>query len=211
MDILDKIDNYYNNKKPSEVWLLTLLIALLVGYLLYTLLSTPASNFRTTQEKRNMDLKNKISSHESYLKAITVNGDRDYYIKDLTRKILKEKVALNDYRAKLNKLNLAMKELKELVYTKDNWSEFLHGITKKAEDNNLKISSITNTNYEQNNTFSKVLDVNIKAKGKYGDILAFMNSLEQTKLVTNISSVSLGANRGKPSADINLSVWSIRP
>ncbi len=211
MDILDRIDQYYNSKKPSEVWLMTLLMAILVGFLFYTLFGDSASNYRKAQEQMNADLKNKISSHESYLKAITVNGDREFYIKELNKKILKEKMTLNLYREKLNKLQSAMKDLKELVYTKDNWSKFLHTITQKAEENELEIYSITNTNYEQNSTFAKVLDVNIKAAGSYGNILSFMNDLEQTQLVTNIATVTLSAHEEKPIADINLSVWSIRP
>jgi len=211
MDTLDKIDKYYYSKKPSEVWMLVFLLALVVGFVLYTLLGDMAANFRKAQEKRNSTLKQKISSHQNYLKAITINGDREYYIKDLNRKIVKEKRALDDYRQKLNKLKSAMKELNDLVYTKDNWSKFLHSITKKAQENELELSSIMNKNYEQNSTFAKVLDVHIKAKGEYGNILSFMNSLEQTKLVTNVAGVSLSADGDKPIADINLSVWSIRP
>jgi predicted MPP superfamily phosphohydrolase len=211
MNLLTKIDNYYYNKKPSEVWLMVLLLGLLVGYLIFSLLSTSGDNFRATQEKRNHDLKTQIASHQSYLKAITVNGDRDYYLKDLNRKILQQKQLLNQYRSKLNHLKSSMKELKDLVYTKDNWSKFLHTITQEAKNNHLELYEITSKNYEQNSTFSKVLDVSIKAKGKYGDILSFMNSLEQIKLVTNISNASLNSSESKPVADINLSVWSIKP
>jgi len=211
MNLLTKIDNFYYSKKPSEVWLMVLLLGLLVGYLIFTLLSNSVDNFRAAQEKRNHDLKTQIASHQSYLKAITVNGDSNYYIKDLNKKIFKQKRILNQYRKKLAHLQNSMKELNELIYTKDNWSKFLHTITQEAKNNHLELYEITSKNYEQNSTFSKVLDVSIKAKGKYGDILSFMNSLEQTKLVTNISGASLNSSQSKPVADINLSVWSIKP
>jgi len=211
MTIYDRLDNYYNSKKPNEVWLMVILVSVLIGYLLYTLLSPLAEDYMKKQENRNKELKSKITSHNDFLRSITVNGDRDFYVKDLNKKIAKKKAELNRYRAKLAKLSNAMNELSDVLYTKDNWSKFLHNIATKAKDNDLKVYNITNKEFEQNSTFGKVLDVTIKCKGEYGNILSFMNDLEKTKLVTNISSVSMEPSHQAPVADINMSVWGIRP
>jgi len=211
MTIFDRLDNYYNSRKPSEVWLMVILVAFLIGYLLYTLLSPGAIDYKEMQEGKNRDLQTKITSHKSFIKTITVNGDRDFYIKDLNRKIAQKKIELNNYRAKLAKLSNAMNELSDILYTKDNWSKFLHNIATKAKDNDLKVYNISNKILDQNATFGKVLDINIKCQGKYGDILSFMNDLEKTKLVTNIVSASMNATQSRPVADINMSVWGIRP
>ena len=211
MSIFDRLDNYYNSRKPNEVWLMVILVAILLGYLLYTILSPASISYKEFQEGKNRELKNKISSHKSFLKTITVNGDRDFYIKDLNKKITQKKIELNNYRAKLAKLSNAMNELSDILYTKDNWSKFLHNIATKAKDNDLKVYNIDNHVLEQNATFGKVLDINIKCQGKYGNILSFMNDLEKTKLVTNISDVSLSATSTVPVADINMSVWGVRP
>ena len=236
MSFVDKLDNYYNSRKPNEVWLMVILFSLLVGYLIYTLLSPISSGYREQQESINRDLKTKISSDNSFLKSITVNGDRDYMIKKLNKEIVEKRRDLNDYRAKLRKLDGAMKNLNGVLYTKDNWSKFLHNIASKAKDNNLKVFSITNIILDQNrtkkpektkaktiktaktvstsktnNNFAKVLDIEIKCQGKYGEILSFMNDLEQTKLVANITQVKLTATNSDPKADIKLSVWGIKP
>jgi len=211
MTIFDRLDNYYNSKKPNEVWLMVILVSVLIGYLLYTLLAPLAENYMKRQEAINKELKSKITSHNDFLRSITVNGDRDFYVKDLNKKIAKKKAELNGYRAKLAKLSSAMNELSDVLYTKDNWSKFLHNIATKAKDNDLKVYNITNKELEQNSTFGKVLDINIECQGEYGNILSFMNDLEKTKLVTNISSVSLRASKKAPIADINMSVWGIRP
>jgi len=211
MSIFDRLDNYYSSRKPNEVWLMVILVSVLIGYLLYTLLSPSTINYKEVQEGKNRDLKNKISSHKSFLKSITVNGDRDFYIKDLNKKISHKKIKLNSYRAKLAKLSNAMNELSDILYTKDNWSKFLHNIAVKAKDNDLKVYNISNKVLDNNSTFGKVLDVNIKCQGKYGDILSFMNDLEKTKLVTNIVSASMNATDSMPIADINMSVWGVRP
>jgi hypothetical protein len=211
MSILDRLDNYYNSRKPNEVWLMAIMVAVLIGYLLYTLLSPMASDYKEREVSINSELKDKISSHKSFLKTITVNGDRDFYIKDLNKKIAQKKIELNNYREKLTKLSQAMNELSEILYTKDNWSKFLHNIASKAKDNDLKIYNIDNKVLDQNATFGKVLDINIKCQGRYGKILSFMNDLENTELVTNITSVSMSATKSEPIADINMSVWGVKP
>jgi len=211
MSLLDRLDNYYINRKESEVWLMVLLVAILVGYLLYTIIEPISANYREQQENRNQELHSHIESAKSYLNSITVNGDRNYYIHKLDKKIVKKRMAMNTLRAKLSKLDGTIKDFKSLLYTKNNWSKFLHTITIDAKNNNLKVHSISNQYYDQNSTFAKVLDVDIKVEGAYNKILNFMNQLEQTDLVANISKVTLQATKEKPKADIKLSVWGIKP
>ena len=211
MSLFDKLDNYYSSRKSSEVWLMVTLVAVVIGYLLYTLIDPISSGYREEQENRNQELQSKIESANSYLQSITVNGDRDFYINQLNRKIVTKRMAMNDLRRKLAKLDGTIKEFKSLLYTKDNWSKFLHTITVDAKSNDLKVHSISNHYYDQNSTFGKVLDVDIKVQGEYNRILNFMNQLEQTELVANISKVTLKATDDKPKADLQLSVWGIKP
>jgi len=211
MSFLDRLDAYYNSRKPNEIWLMVILVAVLIGYLLYTLLSPGAESFRSYQEERNLKLTNSINSSKSFLKTITVNGDRDFYVKDLNKKIVKKKMELNKYREKLSKISGAIKQLNELLYTNDNWSKFLHKIAIKANDNNLKVYNLSNKKVDSNNSFGKILDINVKCQGEYKDILSFINDLEQTKLVANISNVKVTATQTAPIADINISVWGLKP
>ncbi len=211
MNFLDRLDNYYYSKKPNEVWLMVILVAALIGYLLYVLISDYAYNFRVAQESKFDNLNNKIDEDNNYLRSITVNGDRNYYIKDLSKKIAKKRVELNSYRAKLSKLDGAVSKLNTILYNNGNWSKFLHSIAKQAEDNNLKVYNISNIAYDNNKSFGKVLDVNIKCEGKYGEILAFVNDLEKTQLVANVSKLKLKSTPNVPIADINLTVWGIKP
>ncbi len=211
MSILDKLDNYYNSRKKNEVWLMIVLIAALVGYLLYSVLEPVSTAYRKEQENKNQDLKTKIESARTYLNSITINGDRNYTIKQLNRKIVKKRMAMNELREKLTKLDGSIKKFASLLYTKDNWSKFLHTIAIDAKNNDLKVHSITNQYYDQNSSFGKILDVEIKVQGEYNKILNFMNQIEQTELVANISKVSLEATDDKPRADLNLTVWGIKP
>jgi Tfp pilus assembly protein PilO len=210
MSILDKLDSYYNSRKPREVWMMVGLLATLSGYLLYTTIEPISTEYRERQEGKRRTLLKSIESSKSFLKSITVNGDREYYVKKYNKEIVKKKMTLNSYRRKMAKLDDALKNLQEILYTKDNWSKFLHGIVLKAKDNGLKVSSITNSKVKSEKSFGKVLDINVKAEGDYPNILAFINDVEQTELVTNLSLLSIKATDNKPVADINFSVWGIK-
>ncbi len=211
MSFLDRLDNYYNNRKASEVWMMVILTAILIGYILYLLLSDSSYKFREAQELKNSTLNANINSANAYLNSITVNGDRDFYIKDLSKKITEKRGNLNSYREKLSKLDGAVEKLNGVLYNNGNWSKFLHNIANKAEDNSLKIYNISNTTYDNNKSFGKVLDVNVKCEGKYGNILAFLNDLEKSQLVSNISTLKLSSTKENPIADFNLTVWGIKP
>jgi hypothetical protein len=211
MSIIDRLDNYYSSRKSSEVWLMVILFSVLIGYLLYTLLSPITSEYREQEESRYNTLQTSIDSSNSFLKSITVNGDRDYYVKDLSKKVINKRVELNGIRQKLAKLDSAVKSLSEFQYNKDNWSKFLDNIAKKAKDNDLKVYNISNVAYDQNSSFGKVLDVSIKCQGDYAKLLSFMNSLEKSQLVSNVSHAKIKAAPNYPIADINLTIWGIRP
>ncbi len=210
MNILDRLDNYYYSRKSNEVWMIVILLSILFGYILYTLLGDGANEYKTQQLRKNQELHQTITSAKSFLKSITVNGDREFYIKDLNRKIVEAKRNLNSLREKLAKIDSAKHKLKEVLYNKGNWSKFLHSIATKADKNDLHLYALTNTPVDQNRSFGKILDIHIKAQGEYANIISFINELEETKLVTNITAINLKATKTNPIADINMSVWGIK-
>jgi len=211
MSTLDSLDNYYNGRKSSEAWIMVILFAALIAYLLHTLVYPSAENYKKQEVRKNKKLNKNIASAQRYLRSITVNGDKNYQVKQKDKIIAQKKKELNDYRKKLTKIKGAVTKLSAVVYNKDNWSKFLDNIALQAKENKLKVYNISNKMYDQNGTFGKVLDVQIKCQGDYGNILAFMNDLETTDLVTNVSSANIEVAPNNPIADINLSVWGIRP
>jgi len=208
--VLDRLDNYFYSRKASEIWMMVILFSILIGYLVYVLFSDISSKYRQEQTQKNIKLQREINNAKSYLKSITINGDRNFYIKDLDRKIVNAKRDLNDLRNKLSKIDSAKHQLKDILYNKQNWSKFLHSIALKSEQNNLHLYSLSNTPVEQNKTFGKILNIHIKAQGQYNDIISFMNDLEETKLVTTIGTIGLRATKTEPIVDINMSVWGIK-
>ncbi len=213
MGYLDKLDNFYYNRSKSEAYLAAIIAGMAIGGLVYLLLAEPAQKYRVNQENINKKLHSDINKAKNYLDSITVNGDREYKIKELDKKIKLVNNQINQYRMKLNKIsNVMKKELSPVLYTKHNWSAFLNEITNQAKKDGLKLYSLTNsTPKESNSTFGKVLNIGIKAQGEYGNILSFVNDLEKSKLVTTIDQLKLKSTKAEPIVDINMSVWGVKP
>ena len=213
MSFIDKIDEFYNKRQASEAYIIAIAVSGLFGYLLYSYISPMASNFKKAQLDRKKSLNDSIRKSNEYLRSITVNGDREYKIKEINKKIHITTVELNKYRGKLRKIDSVMQnKLNSVLYTKNNWSVFLNSITQKAKESNLKLYNLSNTIPPDNNsTFGKVLEVGIKAQGKYGNILKFTNELEKNRLVTTIGKLDFNATKSDPIVNINMSVWGIKP
>ena len=213
MSFIDKIDEFYNKRQASEAYIIAIAVSGLFGYLLYSYISPMASNFKKVQLDRKKSLNDSIRKSNDYLRSITVNGDREYKIKEINKQIHITTVELNKYRGKLRKIDSVMQnKLNSVLYTKNNWSVFLNSITQKAKESNLKLYNLSNTIPPDNNsTFGKVLEVGIKAQGKYGNILKFTNELEKNRLVTTIGKLDFNATKSDPIVNINMSVWGIKP
>ncbi len=211
MNTLDSLDNYYNGRKSSEAWMMVILFAALVGYLLHIVVYPMAESYKKQELSKNKKLNKNIASAQRYLRSITVNGDKDYKVKQKDKIIVQKKMELNTLREKLTKIKGAVTKLSTIVYNKDNWSKFLDDIALQAKNNDLKVFNISNKMYDQNETFGKVLDVQIRCQGEYNKILAFINDLETTDMVANVSNAKIEVAPNNPIADINLSVWGIRP
>ncbi|NPA50730.1 MAG: type 4a pilus biogenesis protein PilO, partial [Epsilonproteobacteria bacterium] len=184
-----------------------------VAYLVFDVINKPVQSFYKSTVNRKNFLKSQIRSHKSYLRSITINGDPNYKIKELDRKIREKQSEISRLRVRLSKLDRALFQLSKMLYTKENWSEFLTYITKRAKDNNLKVEWIENQPLENNSTkkFGAVLKIGINCKGQYGNILAFINDLEQSEMVTDVYSTLLKPDIGVLDAEINVTIWGMKP
>jgi hypothetical protein len=210
-DKLEELDNYFANKSSSEKWLIILLLAGVIGYILYLYLypyaETRYKNSMMTQKK----LVKKIAEEKRYLKSITVNGDRSFYIKKYDRDIAKRKKTIKLYQEKIALLNRSFQKLSEVLFNRKNWAIFLDSITARAHANDVELIELTNKYVTGEENFGHVLEMGIKCQGKFQNIMAFMNDLEQNKLVTDVydSDIRLEPGRDAIMADLKVSVWGV--
>ncbi|GEM_PF-181865 len=211
-DKLEELDAYFAPKKESEKWMVILGIAGLITYMSYEYFLPYTEQMHKKTEVRKKAIEKSIKDNTVYLNSITVNGDREYYVKKYTHDIERKTKQVQKMKQKITFIDANLNKLSDMLFNQKNWSIFLNSITSKAEMQNVELSYIINS-YVKNNdgNFGHVLEVGIGCKGDYKSIVKFMNELEQSVLVTDIygTKLQLDDNSTKVVADINVSVWGI--
>ncbi len=210
-DKLEELDHYFENKKESEKWVMIVLVALVFGYLLYTYLFPYAEEKYKNSQIQKEQITKKIAEETKYLNSITIGGDRNFYVKKFDRDIKARKNWIANYDKKINLLDEKFQRLSEILFNKKNWSIFLESISDRANKNEVELISLTSKYVDQNKSFGHVLEMGISCEGRYGNILSFINDIEQSKLVTDIyhTDLAIDANRSVVKADIKISVWGV--
>ena len=210
-DELEKLDHYFEGKKESEKWIMILLAAGVIGYLLHIYLLPYAEEHFRQSEAVKKRLQKQIIKEELYLRGITVNGDRNFYVKKFNYDIIQRKRAIKLYKKKIALLDKNFDRLSEILFNQKSWSKMIDSIAGRANINDVEILKLSNHHVAEKANFGHVLEMSIKCEGNFNNLLTFMNDLEQSKLVTDIfySDIHIDANRSKIVADINISVWGI--
>ncbi|MDD2400524.1 MAG: hypothetical protein PHR75_07990 [Sulfurovum sp.] len=210
-DKLEAMDEYFAPKKASEKWMVILGVAGVISYLAYAYLLPYTEKMYQKSEANKKSIQKSIVENTTYLDSITVNGDRNYYVKKFEQDIVDKKQTIADLNYKIKFIDSNLDKLSDMLFNQKSWSKFLNSITDKAEVQNVDIRYIANRYINNNGNFGYVLEVGVGCRGEYKGIVKFMNEIEQNVLVTDIygTNLSLDANSSKVNADINISVWGI--
>lgn len=211
-DKLEALDIYFAPKKESEKWVVILGIAGIIAYLGYAYLLPYTEDLYKKSERSKKSIQKSITDNNIYLNSITVNGDREYYVKKFDNDIVVKKKEIVELTNKIKFIDTNLEKLSDMLFNQKSWSKFLNSVTHKAETQNVDLKYITNKYVNENTgNFGHVLEIGIGCKGPYKNIVKFMNELEQNVLVTDIFQSELVAdiNSSDTIADIQISVWGI--
>ena len=210
-DKLEELDAYFAPKKESEKWLIILGIAGFITYLAYDYLLPYTEQMHKKSEVAMKAVQKSIKDNTIYLNSITVNGDRDYYVKKYTQDIANKKKRIVKTKEKIAFIDMNLNKLSDMLFNQKNWSIFLNSITDRAAVQDVDIQYISNKYVDNKGSFGHVLEVGIGCRGDYKNIVKFMNEMEQNVLVTDIygTKMQMDENSSKVIADINISVWGI--
>jgi hypothetical protein len=211
INLLNSLDEFFEPKSDNEKWMSIGMIFVVIGYLAYSLFLPYAEDRYNASDREKKRLQKSIITHKEYLKSITINGDREFYIKKYDRdiKVLKKKIVnAND---DISFISSSLEELSGLMFNKENWSKFLNSIAQQAKKQSVNINYIENQYVDNNGSFGHVLQIAVGCDGSYKNIAKFVNQLEKNVLVTDIygTHIYLDKNNTTTAADINISVWGI--
>jgi len=164
-DKLEALDAYFAPKKESEKWLIILGVAGIIAYLAYAYLLPYTEEMYKKSERTKKSIEKSIFDNTTYLKSITVNGDREYYVKKFTQDIKDKKNRIENIRNKILFIDQNLEKLSDMLFNQKSWSKFLNSITDKAAVQDVDIQYIGNKYVDHRGNFGHVLEISVSCKG----------------------------------------------
>ncbi len=214
-NIFTKIDNYFDNKKPSEVSVMLLASLILSGVVIYYAITPYAQEYHDNAMSENSSVTTKLNEVNNKLDSLSLNNDRN---NDRNFKINQEKNSIKQLQIKLadtQKMNQyfddKLKELSYLIFSEQSWADFLDNLALLANKNNVKITKISNTFKEPSaEKIEQMLDINISVDGGFKDIVGYINAIEESKLVVDVSNIDINSTNGKLKGNLGVYVWGMK-
>ena len=214
-NIFTKIDSYFDDKKPSEVSVMLLASLILSGVVIYYAIMPYAQEYLDNAMSENSSVTTKLNEVNGRLDSLSLNNDRN---SDRNFKINQEKNDIGQLQIKLantQKMNQyfddKLKELSYLIFSEQSWADFLDNLALLANKNNVKITKISNTFKEPSaEKIEQMLDINISVDGGFKDIVGYINSIEESKLVVDVNNIDINSTNGKLNGNLGVYVWGMK-
>lgn len=206
-----KIDNYFENKKSSEVSIIISGIFLIVCYFTYILSFDPAQQFYENTMLENNKVSTNLNETKNYLASVTVNGDLDFKIKEQQAKLSNLQSGLESAKFTNQYFDKKLKELSYLLFNEQNWANFLDSLAYLADQNGVKIVKIANE--FKNPTPQKieqVIDIKLDIQGSFKNIVGYINSIEESELVVDINHIDINSTKKDLVGNLGIFVWGMK-
>lgn len=206
-----KIDNYFENKKSSEVSIIISGIFLIVCYFTYILSFDPAQQFYENTMLENNKVSTNLNETKNYLASVTVNGDLDFKIKEQQAKLSNLQSGLESAKFTNQYFDKKLKELSYLLFNEQNWANFLDSLAYLADQNSVKIVKIANE--FKNPTPQKieqVIDIKLDIQGSFKNIVGYINSIEESELVVDINHIDINSTKKDLVGNLGIFVWGMK-
>ena len=208
---LTKIDNYFDEKKPSEVTMMLIVAFFLSAAIAYYAVIPYAQNYYDESIRENDQITQDLNKVNSYLSTVSQGDDRNFMINKKQNELLQQQNKLADVQNMNQYFDNKLKELSYLIFNEQSWADFLDNLAFLANKNNVKITKIINTFKEPNaQKIEQVLDINISVDGDYRDIISYINAIEESKLVVDVNNIDINSTNGKLRGNMGIYIWGMK-
>jgi len=208
---LTKIDNYFDEKKPSEVTMMLIVAFFLSAAIAYYAVIPYAQNYYDESIMENDRITQDLNKVNSYLSTVSQGDDRNFMINKKQNELLQQQNKLADAQNMNQYFDNKLKELSYLIFNEQSWADFLDNLAFLANKNNVKITKIINTFKEPNaQKIEQVLDINISVDGDYRDIISYINAIEESKLVVDVNNIDINSTNGKLRGNMGIYIWGMK-
>ena len=210
-----KIDNYFDGKKPSEVTMMLLVALVLSGVIIYYAIIQYAQDYFDSSIASNTQITKDLDEVNSFLDGVSQNNDRNndrnFKINQEQNRLKQQQEKLADAKNTNQYFDDKLRELSYLIFNEQSWADFLDSLAFLANKNNVKITKIVNTFKEPNaKKIEQILDINVSVDGNYKDIIAYINAIEESKLVVDINGIDINSTDGKLKGNMGIYIWGMK-
>ena len=208
--LFDKIDQFLDGKKSSELSLIFMLLFALVCFLSYSYIY-PITDKLLKQTLRNTNaIDKKLQDEKSYLASVSNNGDDKYFIKKVKNDIENSKFVLEKITYTNAYVDNKLKELSYLLFNDENWAKFLNSITQLAQKYTVNIKVIENKINEPSiQKIEQILNLKVDFTGSFANTMKFINAIEESELVVDVYDLNCTGQKNI-AGHVNIAVWGMK-
>ena len=191
MNIIERIDNYFYSKNQKEVLLTYLVVVLLIGFIFFYFLLPSAQKFNKKQYQNFLNNSSKLNVYKTTNKALNIQIIKlQKNIKNLTLQKVALKKQKDFYEELANLLDF-------VEFDKRKWGDFVKNLVVNATIEGLEVHGFVNKVYDikSDGTINKKMDITIKMKGNYKDLIGFIYSYENTKDLLRVEDIKINSDK----------------
>jgi len=189
--LFNEIDNSLYQKEKKEIILIHLMIISLVGLVFFYFIMPPLQKENKREEEKYQSLKNKLEDLKSQQ---MVFNTRIIVLQNRIKTLNLEKISLNkqkDFYFELTNL------LDFIYFNQYKWGNFVENVVKNSSKYALEVKEVENRIYDSNTTklINKKMDISLKLKGPFLNLLSFLYFYENKKDLIRISELKMDSNK----------------
>jgi hypothetical protein len=205
-DLFSQIDEFFNEKKSSEVSMFYFVAALLIAYVVYEFIFMETDKKLQTTQNQIVQIKSKINKERNYLAQNTPQK-----VAMLRKVVKKKKKRFDDALYQISYVDNTLTELSYLLFDDENWAKFVDNIAALAKKYHVEIKEIGNKFF--NPTYQKithVVVVDVKSRANFTNLMKFINEIEESPLVIDIDQLKMFKPDDKVLSEFRIAVWGMK-
>ena len=204
--LFDQIDDFFNSKKPSEASMFLGVIALGIAYGVYQFIFLETDKSLQNTESKVASVQQKINTERHYLDTHSIAT-----LNNLKSNLKQTRIAFDDTIYKMSYVDNTLTELSYLLFDDQSWANFVDNISYLAKKYHVNIEEIGNKFYTP--TFKEithVVEVDVKSNAKLKNMVKFLNAIEESQLVVDVSSIKMEKPKENVEASFKIAVWGMK-
>ena len=204
--LLDKIDEFFLNKKPSESSLVYAGVVLAIGYGVYSFVYPITDEGLKSTKSSIASATQKISTENSYLSSHSMA-----MINNSKNKLKHKEVDYDNTLYKMSYVDNKLTELSYLLFDDKSWAGFVDNISELAKKYSVDIKEISNKFYDP--TYQKithVAEVEVVSTANTKNMIKFLNAIEESQLVIDVNNIKLDRPENAIEGSFKIAVWGMK-